>query len=84
MNSQMIYLFDMNIGHHIAVLGKMTRELQAMSADSLAPAADIYKLATDIILEANKVREILHERTGMVPSLNNIVDDAMRILGGEK
>ena len=74
----------MNIGHHIAVLGKMTRQLQDISADSLAPTADIYKLATDIILEANKVREILHERTGMVSNLNNIVDDAMRILGGEK
>ena len=74
----------MNIGHHIAVLGKMTRQLQTVSADSLAPAADIYKIATDIILEANKVRELLNERTGMVSDVDNVVVGCDSLLGGEK
>jgi len=70
---------DSNIGQHVSRLNNMTREMQKISADSFTPDEDIYKLATDIMLEANKIREITSERSRNVSNLHPVFDNLLNL-----
>lgn len=52
----------MNIGEYVTHINGLSRQLTKISASSFADKAVLYRLATDIMLEANKIREITQER----------------------
>jgi hypothetical protein len=68
----------MNHGYHITRLNAIARKLQTESADSLADKRRIYELATEIMLEANHVREIMDGRR---THSDSIFDRALNLLG---
>lgn len=75
----------MNLGEYVTRINMLSRQLTAKSASSFADDAVLYELATNIMLEANKIREICQERDNGkslgVLRFSNIVDESMRILG---
>jgi hypothetical protein len=75
----------MNLGEYVTRINMLSRQLTAKSASSFADDAVLYELATNIMLEANKIREICQERNNGkslgVLRFSNIVDESMRILG---
>lgn len=75
----------MNLGEYVTRINMLSRQLTAKSASSFADDAVLYELATNIMLEANKIREICQERNNGkslgVFRFSNIVDESMRILG---
>lgn len=52
----------MDISQQVVSLNIMARKLQKLSANSFTDRADLYRMVTDIMLEANKAREILEDR----------------------
>jgi hypothetical protein len=68
----------MNHGYHITRLNALVRKLQSESADSLADKKRIYELATEVMLEANHVREVMNERR-TYPSA--FIDRFLNLLG---
>lgn len=75
----------MNLGEYVTRINMLSRQLTAKSASSFADDAVLYELATNIMLEANKIREICQERDNGkslgVLRFSNIVDESMRIVG---
>lgn len=75
----------MNLGEYVTRINILSRQLTAKSASSFADDAVLYELATNLMLEANKIREICQERDNGkslgVLRFGNIVDESMRILG---
>ena len=68
----------MNHGYHITRLNALVRRLQSDSADSLADRRRIYELATEVMLEANHVREIMDGRR---TNSDSVFDRALNLLG---
>lgn len=52
----------MNLGEYVTRINALARKLTTDSADSFADKGKIYELATSIMLEANKIRELMEER----------------------
>lgn len=76
----------MNIGYYVARLNSMVRELQTISAGSGNDTV-VYHMATDIMLEANKIRELLQEthndKSIPISSVHPILDDILRLFRGQ-
>lgn len=76
----------MNTGYYVSRLNLMVRNLQALSAGS-GKEKEVYELATDIMLEANKIRELLQEKTNdksiAISSVHPILDDILRLFRGQ-
>ncbi len=76
----------MNLGYYVTRLNSMTRELQAVSAGP-GNEKEAYELATNIMLEANKIRELLqgvaNDQPISISNLHPIVDDILRLFRGK-
>lgn len=66
-----------DIGEQVVRLNHMVRALNKLSADSFTESAELYKLFTDIMLEANKGREKTDERSGNVSNLHPVMADIL-------
>jgi hypothetical protein len=56
----------MNIGFHTARLNNLVRQLNEITASSFAKQGDVYFLVTDILIEANHLRELLKNQQGLI------------------
>ena len=59
----------MNIGFHTARLNILTRKLTQMTSDSFAEKAGVYLLITEIMLEANHIREMTKDQMGQLKDI---------------
>lgn len=60
-----------NIGFFVARLNNMVRDLNKLTASSFVDDGDVYKLVTDIMVEANHIRELTDEKRGLVFSMDD-------------
>lgn len=73
-----------DVGEQVVRLNHMVRTLNKLSASSFTESAELYKLFTDIMLEANKGREKTSERSGNVSNLHPVMADILRFFGDKK
>ena len=59
----------MNIGFHTARLNILTRKLNEAISSSFAEKSEVYLLITEIMLEANHIREITKDQTGQLRNM---------------
>jgi hypothetical protein len=59
----------MNIGFHTARLSILTRKLTQMTSDSFTEKAEVYLLITEIMLEANHIREMTKDQIGQLKDI---------------
>jgi hypothetical protein len=77
----------MNLGEYVTRINLLARKLTTDTADSFADKSEIYKLATDIMLEANRIRELMQERDNGKPRILSVLhpfDFGADDLPGEK
>lgn len=56
----------MNIGFHTSRLNNLVRQLNEATASSFAQQSDVYFLVTDILIEANHLRELVKNQKGLI------------------
>lgn len=59
----------MNIGFHTARLNILTRKLTEITANSFTEKAEVYFLITEIMLEANHIREMTQDKIGSLKDI---------------
>lgn len=64
-----------NLGQSVATVNALARKLQAISADG-KKNAQVYELATQLILEAQLIRQFSQDRTRFEVTIADIVKNA--------
>jgi hypothetical protein len=70
-----------NIGLSVTRLNALSRQLQIASADSFAPKRVIYQIATEIMMEAHEVRQLIGESNERKSSVDVFLDWCRNLLG---
>lgn len=64
-----------NLGQSVATVNALARKIQTVSADSNRNA-EVYELATQLILEAQLIRQFTQDRTRVERTIADIVKNA--------
>lgn len=64
-----------NLGHSVTTVNALARKLQAVSADG-KNNAQVYELATQLILEAQLIRQLTQDRVRVEKTIADIVKNA--------
>lgn len=64
-----------NLGYSVTAINNLARKIQAKSADG-KHNAEVYELATQLILEAQAIRQMTHERSRVELTIADIVKNA--------